>query len=88
MPTINEQGVPFNMRSWMTLWAPAGTPEPILAKLAAEIAKIKAMPEVQKNWFDQGFVIMDLPREKMMDFARSEQVEWGRVVTASGAKAD
>lgn len=88
VPTIDEQGVPFNIKSWMTLWAPAGTPEPILAKLAAEIAKIKAMPEVQKNWFDQGFVMMDLPREKMMDFARSEQTEWGRMVTVSGAKID
>jgi tripartite-type tricarboxylate transporter receptor subunit TctC len=88
VPTIAEQGVPFNMRSWMTLWAPAGTPEPILAKLSGEVAKIKAMPEVQKNWFEQGFVMMDLPREKMMDFARGEQAEWGRVVTMSGAKVD
>jgi tripartite-type tricarboxylate transporter receptor subunit TctC len=88
VPTIEEQGVPFNMKSWMTLWAPAGTPEPILARLSAEITKIKAMPEVQKNWFEQGFVTMDMPREKMMDFARSEQVEWGRAVATSGAKID
>lgn len=88
VPTIEEQGVPFNMKSWMTLWAPAGTPEPILSRLSAEVTKIKAMPEVQKNWFDLGFVMMDLPREKMVDFVRSEQVEWGRVVTGSGAKND
>jgi tripartite-type tricarboxylate transporter receptor subunit TctC len=88
VPTIAEQGVPFNMKSWMTLWAPAGTPEPILKKLAGEIAKIKAMPEVQKNWFDQGFVMMDVPRDKMMDFAKSEQAEWGRVVKESGATVD
>jgi tripartite-type tricarboxylate transporter receptor subunit TctC len=88
VPTIDEQGVPFNMVSWMTLWAPAGTPEPILSKLATEIDRIKAMPEVQKNWFDQGFVMMDLPRDKMMDFVRSEQTEWGRVVKESGAKID
>jgi hypothetical protein len=43
---------------------------------------------VQKNWFDQGFVMMDLPRDKMMDFVRSEQTEWGRVVKESGAKID
>lgn len=88
VPTIAEQGVPFNMRSWMTLWAPAGTPEPVLSKLSAEVTKIKAMPEVQKNWFDQGFVMMDIPRDKMMDFAKSEQVEWGRVVKESGATID
>ena len=88
VPTIAEQGVPFNMRSWMTLWAPAGTPEPVLNKVAAEVAKIKAMPEVQKNWFDQGFVMMDIPRDKMMDFAKSEQTEWGRVVKESGATID
>ncbi|MGE3923676.1 MAG: Bug family tripartite tricarboxylate transporter substrate binding protein [Lautropia sp.] len=88
VPTIAEQGVPFNMKSWMTLWAPAGTPEPILNKVASEVARIKAMPEVQKSWFDQGFVMMDLPRDKMMDFAKSEQIEWGRIVKESGAKVD
>jgi tripartite-type tricarboxylate transporter receptor subunit TctC len=88
VPTIAEQGIHFDMKSWMTLWAPAGTAEPILAKLSSQIDKIKKMPEVQKAWFDQGFVTMDLPREKMDQFVHSEQVEWGRVVTASGAKID
>jgi len=88
VPTIAEQGVNFNMQSWMTLWAPAGTPEPILARLAREVREIKAMPEVQKNWFDQGFVMMDVPREKMLEFTRSEQVVWGRAVKDSGATVD
>ena len=48
MPTIAEAGVPgYEATIWLGIMAPAGTPQPIVDKLNAEIDKVLALPEVQ-----------------------------------------
>jgi tripartite-type tricarboxylate transporter receptor subunit TctC len=47
IPSVAEAGVPgFDVAIWFGMTAPAGTPRPIIDKLAGEIARIQAMPEV------------------------------------------
>ena len=47
LPTVSETVLPnFNFIGWIGLFAPAGTPAPIVARLAAELQKVVAMPEV------------------------------------------
>ena len=47
LPTVSETVLPnFNFIGWVGLFAPAGTPAPVIAKLAAELQKVVAAPEV------------------------------------------
>ena len=53
-PTMIEAGVPgFEMSSWQAIFAPKGTPKPIVQKLHAEIAKALALPDVKAKLHDQ-----------------------------------
>ena len=48
VPTANEAGVPgFDVRSWVGLAAPAGTPKPIIERLNAELQKVIQLPDVR-----------------------------------------
>jgi tripartite-type tricarboxylate transporter receptor subunit TctC len=50
VPTVAESGVPnFDVQTWDGLAAPAGTPDAIVNKLADEIARVQAMPDVQQR---------------------------------------
>jgi len=51
VPTMQEAGVPgFQMASWQAVYAPKGTPKPILDKLDPEIAIILKDPTCRKSW--------------------------------------
>jgi tripartite-type tricarboxylate transporter receptor subunit TctC len=55
IPTIDEAALPgFEVVSWEGMFAPAGTPREIVAKLNATIASILRAPDVQKIWADKG----------------------------------
>ena len=57
VPTFAEAGLPgFGIRSWIGVWAPAGTPEEIVAKASADIARILSMPDVRTQLESQGQV--------------------------------
>lgn len=88
VPTINEQGVPFNFNNWQVILAPTGTPPAVLAKLDTEIRKVLARGDVQKLLVDQGFSIMTMPREAISDYLKLEQAEWRKIVAASGVKIE
>ena len=55
VPTVREQGFPnMEMRGWNGFFAPAGTPEPVIAKLQQEIAAVARKPEVQRRLAEVG----------------------------------
>lgn len=87
VPTIAEAGVPgYEATSWFGLWAPAGTPAPVLSKLHASLAKVLKDPAVVKKIGDQGGeVVIDTPTE-FDAFIKAEAVKWGKVVKESGAE--
>lgn len=89
VPTLDEQGVKgYDAVGWIAVAAPAGTPAPILDRLAAEIQKIVAAPATKKRFDDFGFVAMTEQRSQFTDFVKSELVKWRKVVQDSGAKAE
>ena len=50
LPTLDEAGVPgYEYQTWFGLWAPKGTPQPIVEKLYAEVQKALADPAVQQR---------------------------------------
>jgi tripartite-type tricarboxylate transporter receptor subunit TctC len=55
IPTIGEAGVPnYEATIWLGIMAPKGTPQAIVDKLNAEIAKAVNQPDLRKQWTEQG----------------------------------
>ncbi|WP_374672149.1 Bug family tripartite tricarboxylate transporter substrate binding protein [Acidovorax temperans] len=89
VPTIAEAGVPgYEATSWFGMFAPAGTPVPVLAKLNAAIVKVLAQPDVKKKINEQGAEVYSETPEQFAAFIQAESVKWGRVVKESGASLD
>jgi tripartite-type tricarboxylate transporter receptor subunit TctC len=89
VPTVAEAGVPgYESGIWLGLMAPAGTPQPVLQRLNAEVNKIIDSPEVKEGWAKQGAFPMGMSIGQFDKFLREEIVKWAKAVKASGARAD
>jgi tripartite-type tricarboxylate transporter receptor subunit TctC len=89
LPTVAEAGVPgYEISTWYGIWAPAGTPAPILAKLHAAVASALRGEEARERMATLGAVpVADAP-EDFARFVRSEYERWGRLVRDARIKAD
>ena len=90
LPTMIEAGVPgFEMSSWQAVYAPKGTPRPIVQKLNAEIRKILAMPDVKDKLGNQlGMEIVGSSPEDLAAHMGREIPRWAALVKKSGASAN
>lgn len=89
VPTVAEAGVPgFEATSWFGLFAPAGTPAPIVTRLNTALVKVLQQPEVVKQISAQGGEVVAETPEQFAAFIKTEGVKWGKVVKASGASVD
>lgn len=85
IPTVAETVPGYAMTSWIGVFAPAGTPRPIVDRLQQEIARALADPRVREQLVSQA---ADPVASKPDDFARftaDETEKWAPVVKASGA---
>ncbi len=89
MPTMIESGLPgFTSEVWFGIFAPAGTPHPVIETLNREIVKAMGSAEVRNKLAAQGFdVVTDTP-EAFAAFVRDEIAKWADVVRKSGARLD
>ena len=89
VPTMAEAGIKdFVVTSWAALVVPAGTPRPIIDKLAGAMKQIAADPEIQKRFLVAGARLLSSTPEQALAFAAKERVMWKGVVALSGAKAN
>ena len=89
VPTMAEAGLAgYDISSWQAMYAPAGTPREIVARLHAETAKILRAPENQKKLSDLGLDAGGMPPDELLALMRSDIPRLGRVVRESGAKVD
>jgi len=73
---------------WVGMLVPAGTPAPIVHRLADEIRKSLAKPDIRAKMKEQGAVIVgDTPAE-FAAFLKKDQERWAQVIKASGVKAE
>jgi tripartite-type tricarboxylate transporter receptor subunit TctC len=89
LPTVNDDGVAkYEAVIWLGMMAPAGTPEPIVTRLNAEINKIVNSPDVKTAWAKQGAVPLTMSASAFTKYVADDVVKWATVVKVSGAKAD
>ena len=88
VPTMQELGYKdFSAVSWFGIFAPAGTPRPILQKLNVAINRTLAKPEIAETLKAQGFFIDGGPLDGAMPRLKREIEIWGKAVRDSGAVA-
>jgi tripartite-type tricarboxylate transporter receptor subunit TctC len=89
VPTAAEAGLPqLDATSWFAVYAPAKTPQAIVDKLSAEIAKVMATPAFKQKAAEQGATADYKNPQQMTDYAKSELARWGAVVKASNIQGD
>jgi len=87
VPTTGEAGVSgADAPLWFGIWAPAGTPANIVAKISADTRKALADPVVRDRLANLGNDTMDMSSEEFARFVRSEIDEYARVIKAAGIK--
>jgi len=88
VPTMGEAGYPdVQMQQWFGLFAPAGTPRPIVDKLNAEFVKALRSDEVKDKMLPQVVFVTPTTPEQLGDMVKRDIVRLGQVVKESGAKA-
>jgi len=89
LPTVEEAGYsPYDVAGWGAVFAPAGTPPEIVAKLAASIRKTLAQPEVRARFLALGLDPAPSSPEELGAFLRAELAKWERLVKDAGIQPE
>jgi tripartite-type tricarboxylate transporter receptor subunit TctC len=89
VPTLAESGMPgFEVGAWQGLMVPAGTPQPVIDRLNAELRKALANGEVRAKLAQQGAEPLGSSPEEYGAYIRKEIDRWGKVVKQSGVTAE
>jgi len=89
IPTISDAGVPgYEALNWWGLLAPAGTPEPIIARLHKALTEAQDTPEIQSQFEKEGAATRKMQPNEFGKFIESEMKKWERVVKEGGIKAE
>lgn len=89
VPTMDEAGVPgFFMNSWVSLMAPAGTPQDIIDRVSKEIAEITQEPEVQQTFTAAGFVAVGSTPAELDALIEKDTAMYGEIVRKANIKVN
>ena len=90
VPALAEQGLPgFSALAWWGIFAPAGTPRPVIDKFHAELVKAFNLPDVRKLLTDTlGIDLVVGAPEGLAAWLDSQMQRWGKVVRDNNIKAD
>lgn len=88
-PTMIEAGVPdFQMFSWQAIYAPKGTPKPIVDRLSADIAAALKKPDVKSKLTEMGMVIIGGSPAELSELMSKEIPRWAELIKKSKASAN
>ena len=90
VPTLIEQGFPgLTAYAWWGIYAPAGTPKPIIDKFHAELVKVLAQADVRKTLAEGlGMDLIVSTPEDLQKWTLEQLARWGKVVKDNGIKTD
>jgi tripartite-type tricarboxylate transporter receptor subunit TctC len=90
VPTLIEQGLKATPSyAWWGLYAPAGTPKPIIERMHAEVSRAVRMPDVTQKFVDlyDMEIVLNSP-EQFAAFVTKEQEIWARVIKDNSLKPE
>jgi tripartite-type tricarboxylate transporter receptor subunit TctC len=89
LPTIAETAVAdYDLSGWIGLFAPAGTPKPIVDKLNADVTKILNMPDVRQKLLDLGAEPSPMPAADYAAWVQQEVNKWTKLVKEAGIQPE
>ena len=89
VPTFAEAGLPaIESYAWYGMFAPAGTPKDVVAKINAEALKVMKQADFQKIRAETGSDYVGDTPENFGKFVQAEAARWSKVVKDSGATVD
>ena len=89
LPSVEEAGVPgYEYHTWFGLWAPKGTPQPIVDKLNAEVTKALADPVVKQRIAAGAGEPSTVALKDIEPFMKAEITKWAEVVKRAGIKVE
>jgi len=88
VPTIAEAGVPgYHADNWWGIVAPAGTPQPIVDKLYADIQAALKAPELKEAFAREGAAAVTMSTAEFGAYMEGEMAKWARVVKEGNIRA-
>jgi len=89
IPTLREQNEPdIGVYAWIGLFAPRGTPEARITRLAAEAAAALSAPETHRALTTAGFEPLGTPPAPLAALVRAEVAHWGEVIQRLGIRPE
>jgi tripartite-type tricarboxylate transporter receptor subunit TctC len=89
VPTTAEAGLPsFQLESWVALYAPAGTPAPIITKLTNSVKKSLALPEIKERSDAAGVELRYLNPAATDALVKKELPYWSKAIKAANITLD
>ncbi len=89
IPTTAEAGLPgFKLEAWVGLFAPAGTPPAVIAKLTADVKRAMEMPDVKTRADAAGVEIRYQGPDALAQLVKTDLTYWSKTIKAAGIKAD
>jgi len=88
-PTLDEAGIKgIDAGIWLGLFAPAGTPPAIVARINAEVNKVLQMPDVREKIATGGAQAAGGTSEGFAAFVRADYAKWGKIVKEANIKLE
>jgi len=87
-PTIAETLPGFESLTWGVLFAPAGTPRPIIERLNHEVNAVLQLPEVASRFAELGITNRPMTPEEVAAFVAAETQRWGKVARRANIRAE
>jgi tripartite-type tricarboxylate transporter receptor subunit TctC len=88
VPAINEEVPGYVFRSWLGVFAPAGTPPPVLARLSEEIQAAMRVPAMRERMAELGYDAVGSTPEEFASFQQAEITRTAELVRISGATVE
>jgi tripartite-type tricarboxylate transporter receptor subunit TctC len=88
IPTLIESGVQVVGGTWVGLLAPAGTPKPVVEKLAREAGAALRRPEIKDRLTQLGIEPVGSTSPEFTKFLKNEVAKWAKVIKDAGVKID
>jgi tripartite-type tricarboxylate transporter receptor subunit TctC len=89
VPTAGESGLPgFEADFWIGLFAPAGTPPAVVARLNSEVNRVLTSQQVKEKFLTTGVDSMVISPEAFGAIMSKDTERWGKTVQLSGMKME